>query len=483
MNAAHVPCGHCGLPVRRAVPASGDGPFCCTGCELAWHFGDAGEGGSDRWIARIVLSAFLAMGVMVASLALYGRYLGEDGLAQSTGAIALRDIYRTGALLLCLPILHLLGVPLLGAVRASRRFLSADFLVLCGVGAAFSLSIWNTVMGRGEVYYETVAMVLVLVSLGRWLDARAKAKASAHLALIAPEAIASVTRIDMSGESSIAYEELQVGDSIRVRPGETLPVDGLVLRGETTLDTSSLTGEWLPRRVAKGDRVLAGCEVLDGTLVVRAEAVGAGRVQAEVERLLRAALDRPAHFVKLADRVAAVLLPIVFVLATGTLIWNLRLGRVEEGWMNALSVVLISCPCALGIATPLAYWTALREAWERGVLVKNADVLERLARTEQVVFDKTGTLTSSAADLIRIHEPSCLMRTASVWSQAAESRRGFRVSGTVSFARPERRRARGRSLHSSAKERFWPSSCLRHGYSQPRAWRSSRSGDADCAYT
>lgn len=407
-------CLHCGLPVAggQGAPATirrraggAPGPFCCSGCALAHALGrDLDSQAPDRLLARIVLSAFLAMGVMVFSLALYG---GEHPAADpdelsGDAARALEGLLRLGAMGLASIVVYLIGLPLVSSVRHAGRYLSADGLILTGVGAAYLLSVWGTLSESGEVYFETVTMVLVLVGLGRWLDARAKERARGALADLAEETVAPAARVGPAGEESVPPEELRVGDRVRVRPGETIPVDGVVESGAAFLDTSALTGESEPRSVRAGERVLAGAVALDGSLLVRASAVGDGRIRAEVERLLRRALDRSSDAVRLADRVAAVLLPAVVALAAGAFAWHARAEGFERGLFVALSVLLISCPCALGIATPLAFWTSLGEAWRRGLLIKGGDVLERLARARWVLLDKTGTLTEPGLDLEQV---------------------------------------------------------------------------------
>jgi heavy metal translocating P-type ATPase len=418
-----VGCAHCGLPVRGARRATGP-RFCCTGCALAWRLGrEAGSGGADLLLARVVVSAFLAMGVMVASLALYGdAFSARDGGA---GEEALRGLVRAGALLLTLPVLHLIGTPLLLSVARGGGWRSADGLVLFGTGAAFLLSAWNTCTGRGEVYFETASGVLVLVGLGRWLDVRAKERARGHVRELAGAAVPRACRVEGGLERELEAAELAVGDVVRVRPGEPLAVDGVVLAGAAFVETAALTGEQRPRRVGPGDAVLSGSTPLDGALDVRATSVGQGRVAREVERMLARALDRGGRFVRLADGLAGALLPVVALLALGAGVVRGRAGGLEAGWMTGLSVVLISCPCALGIATPLVFWRALGLAWERGVLVRGADVLERIARARRVWFDKTGTLTSRALELREVRTLGSVdergaLRLAAALEQASE---------------------------------------------------------------
>lgn len=422
-----VPCAHCGLP---AAPPAGDGSnsareaFCCSGCCLAHHFGAEGVSSSaDRLLARVLLSAMLAMGVMMLSLSLYGSLLGGEGDFESESATALEGLLRLAALAVSAPVLVLLGLPLVEALLRMGRWLSADTLIVAGVAAAWAVSVWNTFRGGGEVYYDTATMVLVLVSLGRWLDLRAKEKARGELQLILPERERPATCLREGDEVEVSEADLEVGDLLRLRPGETVPVDGRVVAGRSFVDTSSLTGEAEPRVAAAGERVLAGSLVVDGSLDVEATAVGGDRVCAEVERLLEESLRRPSRQVLLADRVARVLIPVVLLLALGSAAWHWRGQGPEGALLTALSVVLIACPCALGIATPLAFWVALGRAWRQGVLVRGGAVLEALAGAERVWLDKTGTLTDGELELLEV-EPLAELERSDILRLAAALERG-----------------------------------------------------------
>ncbi len=391
------PCAHCGLPATARGAAALDQDvelFCCGGCCVAHHLSVQGvEGSADKLVARLVLSAFLSMGVMVFSLSLYGSLFGSESDFDSEAAQALQGLLRMAALGLSAPVMYLLGLPLGEAVVRMRRWLSADALILIGTGAAWGVSAWNTVFGGGHVYYETATMVLVLVSLGRWLDVRARERARGELRILLPERAKPAAVLREGVEVELDAQLLELGDRVRVRPGEVVPVDGLILEGRSFVDASALTGEADPLSLGPGQRVLAGSSLVDGSLVVRAEAVGGGRVRDEVERLLSEAMESPAPYVRLADRVSAILIPLVLALALGTAAWHWQSEGAEQALLIALSVVLISCPCALGIATPLAFWVALAQAWKAGVLVRGGEVLERLAQVSRVWLDKTGTLT------------------------------------------------------------------------------------------
>lgn len=402
-----ITCTHCGL---LGGPGEDQEWFCCVGCSLAHHLcGGELEQGHDRLLARVVLSAFLSMGVMVATLATYGEaFSGGDSVERGgEAARAFEGLYQGAAFLLTLPIVFLLGVPLVLATTRGSRWLTADGLVILGVGAALVTSIWNHLRGEGAVYFETASMVLVLVGLGRWLDVRAKERARGHITELTEEVTPPAQRLVGPRDEPVDPGELVLGDRVRVRPGDPLPVDGRVLEGSAFLDTARLTGESRPFPVSVGAEVLSGSRVLDGSLVVEATAVGQGRLREEVERLLHEALERPSAHVRLADRVSAVLLPLVLLLALGTLVVRWQHHGLEDALLAALAVALVSCPCSLGIATPLAFSQALGSAWRNGILVKGADVFERLAKVSRIQFDKTGTLTTQEVTLERI-EPGVL---------------------------------------------------------------------------
>jgi P-type Cu2+ transporter len=397
---ARASCIHCGLP---CADAGGPESFCCSGCFLAHRLrGSDLEGAPDRLFARVVLSAFLSMGVMVFSLSLYGALLDPGAEGAGETASALRGVLRLGAMAFAVPVFVLLGLPLWDAVVTLRRWLSSEALVLAGSSAALAASVWNTLRGGGEVWFDTATMVLLLYSLGRWLEVRARERARSELGALTAEREPPATRLIAGGEEAVPIEALARGDRVRVRPGECVPVDGRVLAGRSFVDASALTGEEVPASVGPGARVLAGSRLVDGSLVLEAEAVGGERVRDAAARLLEAALAARAPSVRLADRLASVLLPIVLILAVATPLWHWNELGPEGALLAGLSVVLISCPCALGIAVPLAFWTALGAAWRQGVLVRGGDVLERLARVRRVLFDKTGTLTVGAPELVEV---------------------------------------------------------------------------------
>ena len=403
MKSERAACQHCGLPVAARARA----PFCCSGCFVAFRLtGEEDAGTSDRLGARVGLSGVLATGVMVFSLAQYGEFLAPTPEAlEGETAAALAGLQRLAALALTVPVVWLLGVPLAEAVVRMRRPLSADALVLSGTLAAFSVSVWKTFAGGGAVYYETTAMVLVLFGLGRWLDVRARERAQREIHELAQSAAPAAVRIQGAEEQRVALDELRPDDLVRFRPGEEACVDGEVVAGRSFVDKSDLTGEEEPAALAVGDEILAGSRLIDGALDVRVRRTRGDRAVDAVERLLSEADGGRATLVRMADRLSGFLMPVAFVIAVVAGFAHGRTDGLEAGWFVGLSVVLIACPCALGLATPLAFWFALGRAWRFGALVRGGDVLERLARVRRVYVDKTGTLTTGEFELTDV-EPT-----------------------------------------------------------------------------
>jgi Cu+-exporting ATPase len=282
------------------------------------------------------------------------------------------------------------------------RTASMSTLVSIGTNAAYGFSVAVTVWPRtfmafgAMTYYETAAIVITLVVLGRWLEARARGRTSEairRLLSLAPRT-ARVVRDDR--DVDLPIEDVSVGDLIRIRPGERIPVDGMVVEGASTVDESMLTGESVPVEKTLDSKVMSGTMNRTGSFVFRATLVGSDTTLARIIRLVQDAQGSRAPIQRLADRVAAIFVPIVLVLAALTFVSWWWLGpepALLYALTNAVAVLVIACPCAMGLATPTAIMVGTGRGAEDGVLVKNAAALERLHRVDTIVFDKTGTLT------------------------------------------------------------------------------------------
>jgi Cu+-exporting ATPase len=308
-----------------------------------------------------------------------------------------------------------LAVPLqfwLGArfYRAGWRALRAgtgnmDLLVALGTSAAFGLSLVQWLRGEHHLYFEAAAVVIAFVLLGRFLEHRAKRATGAAIAALLALRPRTARRLDAEGrEEEVPLAALRVGDRLVVRPGERVPADGTVEDGAAGLDESALTGESRAVEKAVGDSVSTGTVSLDGRLVVRAGAVGGDTRLAQVAALVQAAQASRAPVQKLVDRVSAVFVPVVAGVALFTLLgWLLAGAGIAAALLHAVAVLVIACPCALGLATPAAIMAGTGAAARAGILIRDAAALEQAGRIGLVAFDKTGTLTEGRPSLAGLY--------------------------------------------------------------------------------
>jgi len=290
-----------------------------------------------------------------------------------------------------------------GFLRDLRhRTASMSTLVSIGTNAAYffslAVTLWPHVFmpAGGMTYYETGAVVITLVVLGRWLEARARGRTSEAIRRLVSLAPRTARVVREGRELDVPTTEVGVGDLVRIRPGERIPVDGVVLEGASTIDESMLTGESLPVEKTAESRVVAGSVNQTGALLFRATHVGSETTLARIVRLVEDAQASRAPIQRLADRVAAVFVPIVLVVAGATCLAWLAFGpepRLPMALTTAVAVLVIACPCAMGLATPTAIMVGTGKGAEHGVLIKSATALEVLHRVDTIVFDKTGTLT------------------------------------------------------------------------------------------
>jgi len=287
------------------------------------------------------------------------------------------------------------------AVRAKAG--NMDLLVALGTTAAYGLSVYEMVAHPGDMshlYFEASAVVITLVRFGKWLEMRAKHKTMA--AIQALNALRPATaRVRTDGEDrDTPVSQVRLGDVVIVRPGERMPVDGVILEGQSDLDESLITGESLPVFKQVHDTVVTGSIVANGYLVVRTSAVGADTMLSQIVRLVESAQAEKAPIQRLVDKVSAIFVPVILGIALLTFIgWMFFNGNVEAAVLNAVAVLVIACPCALGLATPAAIMAGTGVAAQHGVLIKNAEALELAHRMTVVAFDKTGTLTEGKPSL------------------------------------------------------------------------------------
>lgn len=270
-------------------------------------------------------------------------------------------------------------------------FVMADQLAVGDVHAAAATAMDN-------LYFESAGTILSLVTVGKYLETRAKSKTGGAIEKLIDLAPKTACVVDQDGsESTVAAEAILPGQVIRVRPGESVPVDGVVLEGASSIDESALTGESIPVEKNPGDTVSAATINRTGTFTFRATRVGADTSLAKIIQLVEDANATKAPIARLADKVAGVFVPVVLAIAAATFAaWMIFTGDVNEALTAAVAVVVISCPCALGLATPVAIMVGTGKGAEMGVLFKNAEALENLRGVGTVVLDKTGTITAGA---------------------------------------------------------------------------------------
>lgn len=310
-------------------------------------------------------------------------------------------------LLLATPVQFWLGARFYraGWHAAKARTGNMDLLVALGTSAAFGLSLWlwwraatGEHAGHGampHLYFEASAVVITLVRLGKWLEARAKRQATSAIRALQQLRPEVAHLVGARGkESDVPLAEVMVGDRLAVRPGERVPADARVIEGQSEVDESMLTGEPLPVAKGPGDALTGGAVNGDGRMVIEVSAVGAESVLARIIRLVEDAQAAKAPIQRLVDKVAAVFVPVVLVIAFVTLAGWLVVGAgIETALIHAVAVLVIACPCALGLATPVAVMAGTGVAARHGILIKDARALEIAHRVDTVAFDKTGTLT------------------------------------------------------------------------------------------
>ncbi len=350
-------------------------------------------------LIRFGTAFFLSMQLMGYSLALYAGYF--QGMDSET-----RFLLQLFAAAVTTPVVFYSGWPFLtGAWRSLRnRTANMDLLIALGVLAAYGSSL-HALLSGGEVYFDTAAMIITLILAGRLFENAARRRAATgvdRLLHLAPE---TANRFDERGEITVVPSStVQPGDRIRVLPGERFPTDGELLDGETEIDVSAATGEPQPQYRQPRDTVLGGTLNLLSPVTVKVTQPAAGSFVARIARLVEEAQARRAPIQRLADQVAAWFVPFVVLLATATwFYWSLQAQTPIQPLLAAIAVLVIACPCALGLATPTAVLVASGAAARFGILYRGGDILEAAGRLTHACFDKTGTLTTGHPQIIGVH--------------------------------------------------------------------------------
>ena len=292
------------------------------------------------------------------------------------------------------PVVLLVAYPIHKAAFRNIMHPTMDNLISMGSLAAFGWSIYANATGAGDVYTEVAAGVIFFVILGRFLETRAKAKASSALTSLLALGSKEVTIVRGGFPLIVPIEQLQIGDEFEVRPGDRIATDGIVVKGESAVDNSMLTGETKPVDVRPGSAVIGASINHNGRLIVRATRVGSDTELARITAMVISAQGTKAPIQRLADRISSVFVPIVTVLAIGTFAgWYFTGSTLTKSISIAITVLVIACPCALGLATPVALLVASGRGAARGIVLREPRVLEVARNVDTVLFDKTGTLT------------------------------------------------------------------------------------------
>ena len=404
--AAVTEIGYGAEPAEAPAPPGGDG----SGRDFQSQWKKRQQDAEEEQAAmkkRLTLSVILLVPLMYVAMG------AMMGLPVPSFLIGMENalISALTQLLITLPILVLNRKFYTGGLRSLwKRSPNMDSLVAVGSGASLLYGIfalyrmaWG--FGHGDMalvhqyahdlYFESSAMIVTLVTVGKYLESRSKAKTSGALDKLVDLAPKTATVLREGAETVIPAQQVQAGDIVVIRPGESLPVDGVVTEGHGYVDQSAITGESLPVERGPGDPVLSATINKNGSFQFRASKVGDDTTLAQIIRLVDEAGSTKAPIARLADKISGVFVPIVMVIALVTAIVWLIAGQTFEFSLScAIAVLVISCPCALGLATPVAIMVGTGKAAEYGILVKSAESLENLHRVDTIVLDKTGTLTS-----------------------------------------------------------------------------------------
>jgi Cu+-exporting ATPase len=327
-------------------------------------------------------------------------------------------------LLLATPVVLWAGWPFFqrGWKSILRRNLNMFTLIAIGTGAAWLYSLFATLApdlfppafrqqdGSVAVYFEAAAVIIVLVLLGQVLELRAREKTSGAIRALLNLAPTTARRLDSQGdEATISLDRVKVGDRLRVRPGDKVPLDGEVLEGSSNIDESMVTGEPLAVKKQSGDRVIGGSINGQGSFIMRADKVGRNTMLSQIVQMVASAQRTRAPIQGLADKVAGIFVPVVMLVALiAFIVWSIwgPTPPMAFALIAAVSVLIIACPCALGLATPMSIMVGVGRGAQAGVLIRNAEALERLEKVDTVVIDKTGTLTEGKPQVTGIHPAS-----------------------------------------------------------------------------
>ncbi|WP_022836234.1 heavy metal translocating P-type ATPase [Salisaeta longa] len=362
---------------------------------------DAADDSEGDTVVRLIFGGFFGMMVMAAYIVLlYPAYLTGDGLIslQDEGlTYVLTNLWAFTSF-----VLFITGWPILRGAAVSVRVLrpNMDLLVALAAVSAYLYSAGAVLAGQTDVYFDVTVVIILAVSLGGYYERRIKSRAAGLLADLTREQVDTARRHAATGVETVPVEALQPGDRVLVRAGERIPIDGTVVDGRAAVDESLLTGESVPVQRTVGDAVLGGAVVTDHALTVRVDAGAASTLDRLVSLMWSIQSSRPGAQ-RLADRIAAVFVPLVIGIAAVAFGLQLWAGASwSAALLTGLAVLIVSCPCALGLATPLAVAAGVREAMQHGIVIRDVSVFEKSPALRTLALDKTGTLTTGQMDVL-----------------------------------------------------------------------------------
>jgi Cu2+-exporting ATPase len=369
-------------------------------------------------LRRMAIAGLGAMQVMMLAVAMYaGEYEGMDE--------SMRQFMRWISMLIAAPVIAYSASSFYKSAwrDLKRRRLGMDVPVSLAIGGGFLASVWATVTSQGHVYFDSVTMFTFFLLVGRYLEMIARHRAGQAAEELVKLIPATTTRLREGQEEVIPVSDLELGDRVLIRPGETIPADGVIVEGHSSVDESLLTGESLPLDRRINDMLVGGSVNIESPLVMRVEKLGADTTLSAILRLLERAQSEKPAIARTADQVAAWFVLVLLVIASGVFLYWYRQSPEEAIWIT-ISVLVVTCPCALSLATPAALTAATGALTRRGILTTRGHALETLARATHMIFDKTGTLTRGQLQVSRVilfgdsSEQACLELAAGLEAQS-----------------------------------------------------------------
>ncbi|CAH0990831.1 Copper-exporting P-type ATPase [Sinobacterium norvegicum] len=375
---------------------------------IGYHPAPFSDDGEEQMLKQENNTALRRLGIAGIGMMQVGMYAIALHAGSLQGiSLEQRDFLRLVSAIVATVVVFIAAKPFFtNAWRSIKgRHLSMDVPVALAIGLAYVASCWATYQGTGEVYFDSVSMFTFFLLLGRYLEMRARHFNRRSVKGVQSSMPGFAWLVDDQGESQqIAIAQLEVGQTILVKPGEQIPADGIITQGASAVDESAFSGEYLPIDKTAGDRVIAGSMNTDNNLTIAVEAIGDASQLATINRLLDQAQQQKPAIGKLADKLSSMFVLQVLIISAAVYLFWLSYSPDDALWV-ALSVLVVSCPCALSLATPTSITAATASLRERGVLISRSHVLESLNNSDLVIFDKTGTLTSGRLERITTYAP------------------------------------------------------------------------------